>query len=412
MLTVKPVASLSACRCGTEISRMSIELIAAKPRSSTRGPEPVALRRRILLQVAERSERRDVAVRGAPAEAELARELADADRRRDRSRTPRGSRGRARATATTSPAGLARRPSSGAGRYHVPHVGTTSCPLEQVDRVGPMRRRRRTRWSCSRSGRQRGPPVHRRASGSTPPAGARSSRSTPSPARSSPTSPPAAARTPPVPSRLRTPPSRPGRRRPRPSASASSSGRPTCSRRGRTRSSRSSRARRAARFGFGMFQLARFVPGLFRQAAALAYAPLGEMHPLRHGRVLDGPAPAGRGRRRDRALERGADPLGALDRGAARARQHRRAEAVRAVAVRRRPALGRDLHRGGAAARACSTSSRTRPARPGRSATSWSRTRTCAGSTSPARPRPGASSPRRPAATSSGSCSSSAATTR
>ena len=41
----------------------------------------------------------------------------------------------------------------------------------------------------------------------------------------------------------------------------------------------------------------------------------------------------------------------ALDRGAARARQHRRAEAVGVVADRRRPALGRDLRRGGPAGR-------------------------------------------------------------
>ena len=31
-------------------------------------------------------------------------------------------------------------------------------------------------------------------------------------------------------------------------------------------------------FGFGMFQM-HFVPGLLRQAAALAYAPLGEVIP-------------------------------------------------------------------------------------------------------------------------------------
>jgi acyl-CoA reductase-like NAD-dependent aldehyde dehydrogenase len=35
-------------------------------------------------------------------------------------------------------------------------------------------------------------------------------------------------------------------------------------------------------FGFGMFQMG-FVPGLFRQAAALAYAPLGEVIPSDHG---------------------------------------------------------------------------------------------------------------------------------
>ena len=52
------------------------------------------------------------------------------------------------------------------------------------------------------------------------------------------------------------------------------------------------------------------------------------------------------------------------------------------------------------------------PGEAARSATSSSRTRTCAGSTSPARPAPAASSPRRQDGSSSGSCSSSAATTR
>ena len=116
------------------------------------------------------------------------------------------------------------------------------------------------------------------------------------------------------------------------------------------------RGRRAARArdrrhasASAMFQMG-FVPGLLRQAAALAYAPLGADHPLRPpGHVRDGHPQAGRRRRRDRAVERGADPVGALDRRAARAREHRRAEAVRAVADRRRPALGRDLQRG----RAC-----------------------------------------------------------
>ena len=164
-----------------------------------------------------------------------------------------------------------------------------------------------------------------------------------------------------------------------------------------TRSSRGSRARPGCTFGFGMFQMG-FVPGLFRQAAALAYAPLGQVIPSDH------PGTLALGIRRpvgvvgrDRALERGADPLGPLDRGAARARQHRRAEAVRVVAVLGRSPLGRDLRRGRAARPACSTSSRMRPARPARSATSWSRTRPCAGSTSPARPRPAGGSPRRPA---------------
>ena len=38
MFTVWPVLSESSCRCGAAISRSSIELIAEKPRSSTRIP--------------------------------------------------------------------------------------------------------------------------------------------------------------------------------------------------------------------------------------------------------------------------------------------------------------------------------------------------------------------------------------
>ena len=164
-------------------------------------------------------------------------------------------------------------------------------------------------------------------------------------------------------------------------------------------------------FGFGMFQM-HFVPGLFRQAAALAYAPLGEVIPSDTGRVRDGhPAPRRR-RRRDRPVERRADPLGPLDRCAARPRQHRRPQAFGVVAVGRRAALGRDLRGGRAARRGARTSSRMRPAKPGRSATSSSRTRPSAASTSPARPQQDARSPRLPAVSSSASCSSSAATTR
>src|SRR6185437_14524075 len=66
-------------------------------------------------------------------------------------------------------------------------------------------------------------------------------------------------------------------------------------------------------FGFGMFQM-HFVPGLFRQAAATPY-----------------------------------QPIGTVDRGAARARKHRRAQALGVVALGRRAALGRDLHGGGPA---------------------------------------------------------------
>ncbi len=66
--------------------------------------------------------------------------------------------------------------------------------------------------------------------------------------------------------------------------------------------------------------------------------------PSRHAR--DGRQAAGRRRRGNRTVERGADPVGTLDRGPARAREHRRAQAVRAVAGRRRAHLGRDLRRG------------------------------------------------------------------
>ena len=99
-------------------------------------------------------------------------------------------------------------------------------------------------------------------------------------------------------------------------------------------------------FGFAMFQL-HFVPGLFRQAAGAAYAPLGEVLPSDPGCLGDGYPPAGRRGGCDRAVERRADPLGPLDRRTARAREHCRAEAVRMVAGRWRPALGRDLRRGG-----------------------------------------------------------------
>src|SRR6266550_2706915 len=40
-------------------------------------------------------------------------------------------------------------------------------------------------------------------------------------------------------------------------------------------------------FGFGMFQMG-FVPGLFRQAAALAYAPIGQVIPSDHGEFAMG----------------------------------------------------------------------------------------------------------------------------
>ena len=92
-------------------------------------------------------------------------------------------------------------------------------------------------------------------------------------------------------------------------------------------------------FGFSMFQL-HFVPGLFRQAAALAYAPLGEVLPSDYRLLLHGPEATRRRRRRDRAVERGAHPLCPRDRRAARTRQHGRPEAVRALALLGRSRLG------------------------------------------------------------------------
>ena len=105
-------------------------------------------------------------------------------------------------------------------------------------------------------------------------------------------------------------------------------------------------------FGFGMFQM-HFVPGLFRQAAALAYAPLGEVIPSDTGAFAMGLRRPGRRRRRDRAVERGADPLRPLDRRAARARQHRRAQALRVVAAGRRASSGARSSRRRACRPAC-----------------------------------------------------------
>ena len=100
-------------------------------------------------------------------------------------------------------------------------------------------------------------------------------------------------------------------------------------------------------FGFGMFQMG-FTPGLLRQAAGAVYTPVGEVIPSGPaGRPRAGHPPAGGCRRGDRALERSAHPLPALARSTDRVRQHRRPQAVRALAVHGRAGLGRDLRRGG-----------------------------------------------------------------
>ena len=73
--------------------------------------------------------------------------------------------------------------------------------------------------------------------------------------------------------------------------------------------------------------------------------------PVGRGQVRNGSPPAGRSRRRDRSVECRADPLGPVDRCPARTRQRGRAQAVGALAVQRRPPLGRDLLRGRTAGR-------------------------------------------------------------
>ena len=164
-------------------------------------------------------------------------------------------------------------------------------------------------------------------------------------------------------------------------------------------------------FGFGMFQM-HFVPGLFRQAAALAYAPIGEVIPSDTGAFAMG-------------LRRPVGVVGAIAPwNAALILSARSIAAPLALGntVVLKPSewspivggliWGEIFAEAGPARRRAQHRHATRPARPPRSATSSSRTRTCAGSTSPARPAPAASWPRRPAGSSSASCSSSAATTR
>ena len=242
---------------------------------------------------------------------------------------------------------------------------------------------------------------------------ARSRTSTRSPARSSPASPPAPPRTR---ARRSTPPPRrspPGRRRPPAERQAHLPQAADMLESRRTRSSGCWPARPAAASASACSRCTscRACSG---RPPALAYAPTGEIIPS------DIPGAFAMGMRRPvgvvgaiAPVERRADPLGALDRRAAGARQHGRAQALGGVADRRRPDLGRDLRRGRAARRACSTSS---PTRAGRGRADRRRAGrepgACGASTSPARPAPAASSPRPPGATSSASCSSWAARTR
>ena len=129
----------------------------------------------------------------------------------------------------------------------------------------------------------------------------------------------------------------------------------------------------------------------FRYYAGAPERLLGQDDPGRRRRRHDLPR-AARRRRPDRPLELPADDR-LLEGGAgARRRQHDRPQAGRADAADRDRA-GADRARGGAAARACSTSS---PARAASAARAWSSTPTSPRSPSPARPRSAAGSPPAP----------------
>ena len=199
-------------------------------------------------------------------------------------------------------------------------------------------------------------------------------------------------------------------RRRRPSGSASSSRPPTCSKSGATRSCRCSRAR-PARPSASACSRSHFVPGLFRQAAALAYAPLGEVIPSDTGAFAMG-------------MRRPVGVVGAIAPwNAALILSARSIAAPLALGntVVLKPSewspwsggllWGEIFAEAGLPAGVLNIVTHA-PATPARSATSSSRTPRCAGSTSPARRSRPACSPRRRAGTSSASCSSSAATTR
>ena len=150
-------------------------------------------------------------------------------------------------------------------------------------------------------------------------------------------------------------------------------------------------------FGFAMFQT-HFVPGLLRQAAALAYAPLGEVIPSDTGAFSMG-------------LRRPVGVVGAIAPWNAAlilsARSIAAPLALGNTVVLKPSELspvvggllwGEIFSAAGLPAGVLNIVTHG-PARPARSATSSSRTRTCGRSTSPARPRPAASSRRRPAGT-------------
>ena len=88
-------------------------------------PEPVLARERILLQVAEHGQRRDVAMRGAAAEADLARQLAAAEQRPARLEGRQDREAALERLRETRVAGRTTGRGWG-GRLDVPHIRTSS----------------------------------------------------------------------------------------------------------------------------------------------------------------------------------------------------------------------------------------------------------------------------------------------
>ena len=107
------------------------------------------------------------------------------------------------------------------------------------------------------------------------------------------------------------------------------------------------------------------------EAAALASRPTGQVLPSEDAASVVHPARPGRRRRRDRPVQRPADPLHPLRRPGARARQRRPPQAGPAHRGLRRPRARRGLRRGGTAGRSCCTYCPAAP-RPDRR---WSPTR-------------------------------------